>query len=683
MSQSIIIESVNYDGEIANVIFKPDVENIVINLGDHVLPFTFNPSLLTPPRDVYGTYTILVLGYDCPNFLNVPRPTSTPTPTPTSSKTPTPTPTPTITPTPSYDPCKVPTPTPTNTPTTSVTPTVTPTPTETCTNPCGCPKPSKTPRPSKTPTPTPTHNPCNVTPTPTPTMSSTPLPAVLVAIIVTPQNPSIIVGGTLQLIATGYYSDGTHQNITNICNWGSGNSGIVSVNNTTNKGLITGVSGGTTPITATYGLILGSTDVTSSLTPENDLTYIIIPNNDLTYGITPVISPTPTPTPTPTTYPSNDLIDLIIPNNDLTYNTTPVLSPTPTPTPTSTVHPINDLNNVLIPNNDLNYNLTPPISPSVTPTMTQTPLAGGFTYTIVPNNDLTYNTTPVLSPTPTPTPTPSTPPIGGFLFNVIPNNDIKPEFLTPTPTPTSTPTDSKIIFYDFSNPETISGLTINNPINGCDGRLEPDTTTGSSPCNTYLILNGVNNYFITSDVNPYLIPQNTSTVISIFMWVYLLGDGVIMSEQGSDPPNSSWYDSQIELVGGTLKFSVWPETAVITSSIETPLNHWYYIGFTYDGEIQKAYVNGMLAGSSNVNRQTPFNYGDGLPLLYDIGGECATSLGDGGYGNFYIGTFEVFANALTEGSVVNNYNSTSSKWFCITPTPTPTITPTPTLTIPT
>jgi len=177
MSQTILIGSINYNGEIATVLFKPDNANVVINLGNVVLPYLFDPSLLNPPREIYGTYTILVLGddgnckTDCPNILQVPRETPTPTPTITSTRTQTPTPTPTITPTPSFDPCKVPTPTPTTTSTPTITPTNTPTPSATCTNPCGCPEPSRTPRPTRSPKPTPsaTSGYCYPTPTPTPT----------------------------------------------------------------------------------------------------------------------------------------------------------------------------------------------------------------------------------------------------------------------------------------------------------------------------------------------------------------------------------------------------------------------------------------------------------------------------------------------------------------------------------
>lgn len=139
MSKSIIISSINYDGEQANILFKPDNSNDTINLGIDTLgvvtlPYTFDPSTLTPPREVFGTYTILVVGTDCPNLLTVQRPTPTPTPTniPTKTPTKTPTPTPTLTKTP--NPCLIsPTPTPTHTRTPNTTPTKTPTLTPTIT----------------------------------------------------------------------------------------------------------------------------------------------------------------------------------------------------------------------------------------------------------------------------------------------------------------------------------------------------------------------------------------------------------------------------------------------------------------------------------------------------------------------------------------------------------------------
>lgn len=128
MSKTIVIESKNYDGEIAIILFNPSNTDEVINLGEVTLPFTFQPELLTPPREIYGSYTINILSPSCTFFVNVPQPTPTPTPTMTPTKTPSPTPTNTPTPTPSKSyVCPTPTPsiTPTNTP--STTPTMTPT----------------------------------------------------------------------------------------------------------------------------------------------------------------------------------------------------------------------------------------------------------------------------------------------------------------------------------------------------------------------------------------------------------------------------------------------------------------------------------------------------------------------------------------------------------------------------
>lgn len=131
MSQNIIISSVYNEGELAEVLFKPDNSTDVINLGEVTLPFLFEPHLLIPPREVFGSYTILVVGTDCPYFLNVPRPTPTTTPTVTPTKTITPTPTITTTPPTSPLPCSSSTPLPTPTITPSITPTQTITPTPT------------------------------------------------------------------------------------------------------------------------------------------------------------------------------------------------------------------------------------------------------------------------------------------------------------------------------------------------------------------------------------------------------------------------------------------------------------------------------------------------------------------------------------------------------------------------
>ncbi len=86
----------------------------------------------------------------------------------------------------------------------------------------------------------------------------TPQP-VLVSIAVTPVNPSIVVGGQQQFTATGTYSDGSHQDLTQSATWTSSSPSVATISST---GLATGVAAGSTTIRATSGSIYGTTTLT-------------------------------------------------------------------------------------------------------------------------------------------------------------------------------------------------------------------------------------------------------------------------------------------------------------------------------------------------------------------------------------------------------------------------------------
>jgi parallel beta-helix repeat protein len=82
--------------------------------------------------------------------------------------------------------------------------------------------------------------------------------AVLTSIAVTPASPSIPAGEKQQFAATGTYSNGTTQTLTNTSTWTSSATTIATVSS---GGLATGVTPGTTTITATSGAITGSASV--------------------------------------------------------------------------------------------------------------------------------------------------------------------------------------------------------------------------------------------------------------------------------------------------------------------------------------------------------------------------------------------------------------------------------------
>ncbi len=87
--------------------------------------------------------------------------------------------------------------------------------------------------------------------------------ATLVSVQVTPTDPTIADGTTLQLTATGLYTDGSTQDVTTLASWSSTNSNVATVSNASgSQGLATSVDAGSTTVTASFGGRSGTTTLT-------------------------------------------------------------------------------------------------------------------------------------------------------------------------------------------------------------------------------------------------------------------------------------------------------------------------------------------------------------------------------------------------------------------------------------
>jgi len=87
--------------------------------------------------------------------------------------------------------------------------------------------------------------------------------AVLTSIALTPAMPSLAKGTTLQMTATGGYSDGTTQDLTTQVAWSSGDTTVAVVSNAAgSQGRVTGAGSGGTTLSATLAGVTGSTTVT-------------------------------------------------------------------------------------------------------------------------------------------------------------------------------------------------------------------------------------------------------------------------------------------------------------------------------------------------------------------------------------------------------------------------------------
>lgn len=220
--------------------------------------------------------------------------------------------------------------------------------------------------------------------------------------------------------------------------------------------------------------------------------------------------------------------------------------------------------------------------------------------------------------------------------------------------------------YEGQGATTVTDLTGNN----MDGAITGAMSFGNG---YYSVQGQTTEYIRTPDLNALLSPANTSTVISVFMWVYPTSNGIILCEQGTTTPDSSWYDAQIQRNSSNkYLFGVWPYAGVATPSITStntyPLNEWHYVGYTYDGTTLRGYVNGNLEGSYTVSRQSPYNSAPpgAKSMHYYLGYPTSTNMvttgvgtGGGPKGAFRLGALHVYNTALTTAQVLANYNAQS------------------------
>ena len=200
--------------------------------------------------------------------------------------------------------------------------------------------------------------------------------------------------------------------------------------------------------------------------------------------------------------------------------------------------------------------------------------------------------------------------------------------------------------YDVSSYSSGTTLTdIKGAVNATLYNSPAYTSTGGK----YLTFNGASSqYALTGDLG-----SKVGMAVTLFLWIYPTGNGIIVTELGAASTSPVWHDSQIEITGGnTLRMSVWGMSGNISTTIT--LNAWHLVALTYDGTNIKGYLDNVNFATSSVSRNTPQASGNGL--YYGIGLSDATNLGSGAYGNFRLGDFQVFSRALTADELDRTYN---------------------------
>lgn len=204
-----------------------------------------------------------------------------------------------------------------------------------------------------------------------------------------------------------------------------------------------------------------------------------------------------------------------------------------------------------------------------------------------------------------------------------------------------------------------SGTTLNNIAGTAPGAatLINGAVFTAAGAASYFTCDGSSQYVITAN----LIGQSMTGNVTLECWLNTSSDnGVVVSEQGTDLPNSSWFDSQIEIVAGNLKVGMWPYTSGAGAGVTVGAvtrNVWQQYTMVYSTGTARGYINGSVTNSYSVTR----SFG-AAGLYYDIMGNCPTSLGDGSALGGRWAVFKAYNRALTAAEVQQNFNALRGRY---------------------
>ena len=203
-----------------------------------------------------------------------------------------------------------------------------------------------------------------------------------------------------------------------------------------------------------------------------------------------------------------------------------------------------------------------------------------------------------------------------------------------------------------------SGTTITD-VKGNANAVMYNSPAYSSSGGKYITFNGSNNYALLNNLQSQF---GTSPNITIQMWVYPTGNGVILDELNSMSISSGWHESVFEITGGnTLNCGFWSSTNIQKVSTSITLNTWHCVGLTYDGTTLKGYLDGSNFGSLNFTRSTPYVAGGGGEY-FALGLADGTNMGSGAYGAFRLGDLSINNISLTADQMNRNYVSGSFRY---------------------
>jgi hypothetical protein len=183
-------------------------------------------------------------------------------------------------------------------------------------------------------------------------------------------------------------------------------------------------------------------------------------------------------------------------------------------------------------------------------------------------------------------------------------------------------TENIITYWDLQNTSCYagSGTTITDLDGTNNGSIVGTVPYTDSNIKYFSLDNTTSNYIRTNiNLNSSLSPANTSEIISVFTWVYPTSNGIILSEQGTTSPDSTWHDSQIEWINNRPRFGVWQYDNVGLLNVKVYSTHngngttSQYVSYPntiteFNKLFDTTYTHTTLSWSGNIASTVPINW---------------------------------------------------------------------------
>jgi hypothetical protein len=168
-----------------------------------------------------------------------------------------------------------------------------------------------------------------------------------------------------------------------------------------------------------------------------------------------------------------------------------------------------------------------------------------------------------------------------------------------------------------------------------------------------LAFDGINDFVMTPALNAYFPTRS----VTMEFWFNAEAAGVMLSELGQAIPDTTWHDSQVEILAtGEVRARVWNVPTVSLGTVT--FGSWHHVAVTYEDRgtfgYLNAYLDGVHVASTTGQRQTP--QAAGHQLHYALGAADSSGLGQGPGAAFRgkIDEFRLWNEARDVVSVASN-----------------------------